>query len=78
LSWTVQATNQESGFIQAKVPVNPRTFGSLVTIEVRSVSPNTTQVDVASSSSQALDWGKNAANIKDFLDVLDKLVGPRT
>ena len=76
LSWEVQLANRESGFIQAKVPMNLRTFGSLLTIEISRLAPTTTRIQVSSTSSQALDWGKNSANIRDFLEKLDSLVGP--
>lgn len=76
LSWEVQLANRESGFIQAKVPMNPRTFGSLLTIEISRLAPTTTRIQVSSTSSQALDWGKNSANIRDFLEKLDNIVGP--
>ena len=76
LSWEVQLASHESGFIQAKVPMNPRTFGSLLTIEISRLAPTTTRIQVSSTSSQALDWGKNSANIRDFLEKLDSLAGP--
>jgi hypothetical protein len=31
---------------------------------------------VSSTSYQAQDWGKNSANIRDFLKKLDSLAGP--
>jgi hypothetical protein len=77
LSWEVTIANRESGFIQAKVPMNPRTFGSLVTIEIRRISPTATRLQVSSTSPQLLDWGKNSANTREFLEKLDSQAGPR-
>ncbi|NOT24273.1 MAG: hypothetical protein HOP22_16340 [Nitrospiraceae bacterium] len=76
LSWEVQLANHESGFIQVKVPWNLSTLGSLVTIEISRLAPTTTRLQVSSTSYQAQDWGKNSANIRDFLEKLDSLVGP--
>lgn len=72
LSWEITLANRESGFIQAKVPMNLRTFGNLVTIEIVRISPNNTRLKVSSTSSQILDWGKNSSNAEEFIKKLNR------
>ncbi len=77
LSWEVKVVDKESGFIQAKVPLNWRTFSNLVTIEIARRETSITTVRVSSTAPHVFDWGKNSSNVKLFLDKLDALAGPR-
>jgi hypothetical protein len=75
LSWEVRVARNEEGLIQAKTPISLRTFGDLVTIEVRGLGPAATQVRVSSTSRQLLDWGQSTRNAKAFFDRLDARIG---
>jgi hypothetical protein len=77
LSWEVKVSEHQAGFIQASVPWNARTFGSTVTIEIRRDGSDKSAVHVSSVSSQAIDWGRNRDNARNFLGKLDAIIGPR-
>ena len=76
LSWQVSVANDEAGFIQAKTLLTFRTFGDLITIEVRSLGrPRETSVKFSSTSAQLLD--QTAHNSKALFDLLDARLGVR-
>ena len=74
LSWEITHSEKDAGIIQAKTPMSLWTYGDKVTIRLTDLENGNIRVDVSSGTNQAVDWGKNNANISNFYRKLDALV----
>lgn len=73
--WTIEFTDRETGIINARTGVSLSTWGDVVSIRISRQANGEVQVNASSRTErQALDWGKNTRNIKEYLVELDKLM----
>lgn len=74
LGWQLRSSDVGTGIVVATTPVSFATGGDYVTIMVKDEGQQQSTVYVESSSKQAIDWGKNASNLRKFFAKLDHLV----
>jgi hypothetical protein len=72
VSWEITNTEKASGIINAKTPMSLWTYGDNVTIRVIQMDEGRVRVELASTSAQAFDWGKNKRNIERFYTALSR------
>lgn len=76
LDWSLVFSDESSGSISAKTPLNMWTWGDSVSIQITRIEGGNVRVDVSSGTSyQLVDWGKTSKNIEQFYRKLDELVG---
>jgi hypothetical protein len=70
LSWEVTVAERDAGIIAAKTPMSLATYGDKVTIRVfrpdSTRGDSLTRVGFTSATDQAVDWGQNSRNQKNF------------
>jgi hypothetical protein len=74
LSWEITHSEKDAGIIQAKTPMSLWTYGDKITIRLTNLNNGKVRVDVSSGTNQAVDWGKNDANISNFYSKLNALL----
>ncbi len=71
LSWEVTLAQRDAGLITARTPLSLATYGDKVTIRVfppdSTRGDSLTRVGFTSATDQAVDWGQNSRNRKNFL-----------
>lgn len=75
LGWRITYSDDRKGLIIADTPLNMKTWGDKVEIQLVNIGDGQTRIDVTSKSkAQLIDWGKNKKNINDFYKTMDYLM----
>lgn len=72
LNFAINSISKTNGSIKASSGVSIASWGEVVDIKVKRITPNRTAINVESSSSQLIDWGKNSRNEVDIIDLISE------